>query len=491
MYAISAGILSGVSSPNIIHTNIVIGKLLSGLFLFSKKINWYTLYLQTAQLLSFLGIYFVFLNSKKHTSIFSGLIFFIIFFGFFSLSIVKVQFTTVALFCCFTALFSFQLKTQHANKICSIFFFITLSILIRKESFFILILFSIPFFLLKPKEKTLRSIFFPFICFVYIVSTYINNNNDEYKKQHTYNKFKALDIIAANPIKINKSALHLNKFTVEDIRLIQFWFAGDDAYLSDNKIELLAYKLKSYRNIKEVRIELQKIIIDERYLFLIYALTIIIILLFVKNAYQELILNALVFIFLLIYLGITYRLPHRVIFPIITYLILLNIFNFYKSETTNKVKTSVFLLLLILSLYKFYCTTKLFAIHKENHKIFNESISEINKNPNSLFIGLDGFPLKYMNAWQTADTNFPLHNLILYGWYACTPDYENVLNIQKIKNLTSDLKNKKDVLFLTDSEIFQETYIKVLKQRYGLDCHFETVKEKFKVLHPKRLVFDN
>jgi hypothetical protein len=147
--------------------------------------------------------------------------------------------------------------------------------------------------------------------------------------------------------------------------------------------------------------------------------------------------------------------------------------------------------LLLFSGYKFYCTTKLINIQNQYHQIFNSCLREINAHPENLFIAADGFPLLYMNAWQLPEKNITAHNLILGGWYACSPDYQVLLKLHGIKNLTSDLRKKNNVLFLTNSSVLQEAYIKVLKERYNINCHFEDYTPGFNTLKPKKLVFDN
>ena len=43
IFAISSGFLTGIPSPNLILTNLLIGKLLNQAFILTPKINWYTL----------------------------------------------------------------------------------------------------------------------------------------------------------------------------------------------------------------------------------------------------------------------------------------------------------------------------------------------------------------------------------------------------------------------------------------------------------------
>lgn len=490
MFTICSGILSGTPSPNIVLTNIIIGKVLCGMFLFSKSVNWYTLYLQIAQLLSVLFICRSLIHNKEVSFNTSVLIVLILFLGFFSLSIVKLQFTTVSLFCCVAALTSLQTNSSFLTP----FFFIFLSVLIRKDAFFVFAAFSIPVFICAEKTRNFiitYSTAIVFAVFIFCASAFLNNKDAVYQKEQTYSNIKMLDIIAANPIQLDTFLLQKNHFTVNDITLLQSWFAADNAYLSGIKSVQIAEQLKSNRSPEQMKMELNKFMNDERYLLLVYLLSCCLVFFLSVSHWRTLVLNFLVFTALMLYLTITSRIPHRVTFPLLAYLIFVNIFLLLKSDKKEFVKTGVFLLLLIVSVYKFYCTSKLLTIQRQNHSFFSGCKAEINAHPGNLFIAADDFPLQYMYAWQTPENIFPAHNLILTGWYACTPDYQVLLKSHHLSNLTSDLRDKKNVLFLTNSTDLQNSYIQVMKERYHIRCHFEAQTQGFKMLHPKKLVFEN
>ena len=124
MYAICTGIISGVASPNLILTNILTGRVLCALFEFSNKINWYTLYLEGSLFCCFLFFCLLMIKDKATNFLTSVMLVLILFLGFFSLSMVKLQFTTVALFCAFAALFSLKMEIKSGRKLCLIFFFL-------------------------------------------------------------------------------------------------------------------------------------------------------------------------------------------------------------------------------------------------------------------------------------------------------------------------------------------------------------------------------
>jgi len=494
MFAISSGLFSTIESPNLILTNIFIGKTLNRLFLFNKNINWYTLYLQTIQLFCFIAIAFLFIKKNSLSLLSSIGIILFFFLGFFSLCIVKLQFTTVALLCCFTALFYIQsdLKTSYKSFIILVFY--AISILIRKDSFYVFMLFCIPIFISKIKDRNeiirIVSVLIVAIC-IFFAGIVLNNNNSVYKEQQTYSHVNAIDIIAGKTIKINNAIIEKNNFSKNDITLIQSWFMADDVYLKGDKLEQVALLLKANRNITETQQELKKFVQDERYLLLLYLISFVFVFVFNRKSISIVCLNFIVFVFVLMLLTITSRIPHRITFPIITYLILLNVWLFFENVEKRKIKFGAIILLVSLSVYKFYCTSKLIHIHHENHKIFDAYKNEVNAHPNNLFIALDGFPMQFMNAWQSPENIFPAHNIIPTGWYACSPDYQSLLRLHGLKNLTSDIKTRSEVLFLTNNNALQSAYINVMKERYNVVCHFEKAENGFVFLHPKKLIIDN
>jgi len=493
MYLISSGLLSGDRSPYLLLTNSIIGSILQTLFSISNSINWYTLYLELVLLFSFFTVCLLFINYLKTTMLIKGIILAFLFLGFYAVSFVFLQFTTVALFSAITSLFILQFEKRLLLRTIGSLLFVGLAVLIRKETIYIFLLFSIPIFF---RNISSRKSFFLLLfnllvaTFVFLMLEWSNNRQQIFQEQKTYKNIKALDYVAASPVALKSTILKKYNYTEDDIILMQSWFPADHSYQAGHEIYTLAKSLRKVRNLAEVKAEVYKFTKDERYVLFVYLLTLLSILLFVRRHYKNVLLHLLLFLSLFFYLVLTYRIPHRITFPVLSYLIFQNIFLLSECTVSDKFKIVLTGIFLLLSGYKFYCTTELIALHKHYHSVYDASRNEINKHPEYLFLAADGFPLQYMNAWQKSTDNFPAHNLILTGWYTCTPDYQRMLSIHHLKNLTSDLKNKKNILVLTDSKQLQDAYVSVMKQRYNITCHFEEQKTGFTVLRPKKLVVE-
>lgn len=495
MYFISSGVLSGLPSPNIAQTNLILGLILKEIFSFSDEINWYTVYLQLIQCASLLTIYFLLIYNKGINLLLSSLVLIFLLLGFSVLCIVKLQYTIVALLSCTTALCCLYSELPGRKKYLLASFFIIAMILIRKDSFYIFIGFNIPFLLIKFIKREYDKLYLLTLAITVVLFyglSFINDNDVAYQKIQMYRYFKALDDAGDKPVKYTSADLKEYGFTEDDMTLIKARYPASEDYASGLNIIRLSKKIKDKRSFEEMSLEFKKFIADERYIILVYLLSVFSILFFFPKSYLIVLVNAIIIVVFFVYLAATIRIPHRVTFPILIYVSILNLYFFAKSEIRYKNKLLILFLFATLGVYKFYCTCKLINMHKENHTIFSLCRNEINKHPDYLFISIhDGFPIEYMNAWQQPKNLFPKNNLIMTGWNVWAPDFKNVLHRHHLNNITSDLKNKKNVYFLTDSESYQQAFVNVMKQRYNLICHFEKAQEDFKVLRPKKLIFDN
>ena len=493
MLAINSGMLTGIASPYSFYSNIIIGKWIACFFQFLPTFNWYSFYLEIVLLLVFMVLSWYVLLIHKITPIKAFFVLLILFFGFFSRAIITPQFTTIALFCSIAALFLYTLPTRARFRFTAIVSLMTVAILIRSDAFYIFALFSSTLLFRFRKSPLFRRLYWSSllaVSLVFIITQTLNRQVRIYKHQHTFYNAAAIDIIAARPIKIEDDVLAQHHFSKSDIQLIQSWMIVDDAYLSGKKIEGLALQLKSTRKSDAVVSEIKKFIYDERYLLLLYTVTVVAVVWVSRKLLIVSIINVLLAVGLFGYLIIAYRLPHRITFPILSYLILSNLFLVIKSEAKPNIKTAILTVLLLLSGYKSYCTLQMAPLHAARQQNYISCIKEINTHPNDLFIGADAFPLEAMDAKTSPANSIPAHNLFLTGWYACMPDYQTMLERYRLKNLSSDLQHVSSVYFITENKAMMQSYVEVMKYRHHLQCHFEPATE-FKVLKAQKLIMGN
>lgn len=495
MFFINAGIQSGIPSSTILFINTIIGFFLKTLFNYSAAINWYYLFLQFVQFISILTICYFIIRHKNVRVLDAVFLMLFMLFGVFALSVVKIQFTTVSLLACSAALISLQNKQikKYFPALC--IFFVTLSILIRKDSFYIFIFFVTPIlvfnFLNKKTTHYYISVLF-FSVVLFIVLNTINDFHPSYQRAETYKYLTAIDDIVDKPTSYNSKTLEEFNLTEADIVLMKARFPGHKPYNIGKTVFPVTKKIKSTRTFAQLKTEFIKFVKDERYILFIYLLSLLVVLVTVPKYRYLALLNASALFALIFYLALSIRIPHRVTFPVIIYVSIVNIILFVKFYKNRYYKTLIICVFFLIGCVKFYFTSKLFIIQQTNHQLFISYQKEIDIHPDVLFISLyDGFPVQYMNALTAPDQLNQKGNLILTGWNIWSPDFNLVLRRHQLQNLFVDLKGKKQVLFLTDMEDFMNAYVSVMKSRYNLNCHFERVFEGYKILKPKRLVFDN
>lgn len=493
MLAINSGMLSGTPSANIILSNIFTGKILVMLFTAAGAINWYTVYIELALsccFMLFAGIIIFHKNATPKMALYWMLFLFL---GFFSWAIVKPQFTTVAILFTAASLSVYASNWPPKYKAAGVICLMSLALLIRKDAGPIFVLFSIPVFVRYRKVTSFRWVYglsFTAVTIVFVCLQWVNNTNKTYLEQQTYRNVHALDIIAASPIKADSACLAANQFSMQDILLLQSWLTADSTYLSGKKIEQLAIALRTHRDATSFLYESRKFIADERYLILLYILSFISVVILVRSQRVFSGLNFLMALLLFSYLLFSLRLPHRVSFPVLTYLILSNVLLLLESDISPTKKTGILSVLLVLSAYKFYCVVQLGPLHTTYQHYYAACRTEINQHPDALFIGAEAFPLESMDAWESPVATVPAHNLILAGWYPCSPDFKTIMSAHRLTNLSIDLRRKKEVFFVTENKVLQQAYVAMMQERYNIKCHFEPTSG-FRYLKAKRLVFDN
>lgn len=491
MFMMSAGVLSNMPTAEIIHINFSIGYLIKSLFELFPSFNWYTLTLELIQIFALLGIFYVFINNNRNSIYYKIAIVFFLFCGFSVLCVVKIQFTVVSLTCAIGALLLLQSEVADNRKYYLTFLFILLSYLVRKDGCYIFSAFYVPIIIIKLINKqTIKKdiLFFVVSILLFNLLIYINNQtNREMHKQQV-----ALDILADRPVNFDTATIHKYGFTADDLLMMYYRYPATQQYDNGTAVVNLATALKRNRNLNEV-IGLLKIFVnDEQYILTLYILSIVLVFLFVKQKRLFAVLNLFFCATLIMYLAFTARIPHRVTFPILLYVFLANLYFLLYSTISKSIKNIILLFFVLIGFYKLYCTFKMYPLQKEYHQTFTTYKNIIDHNPDKLFInGIDGIELPYLDAWQRPDILFPEKNILFAGWNMHTKDFKQVLKFHHLKNLTTDLKDKDNIYFITNSTEFQQAFIVVMKHRYGIKCHFEVVSFGKNELPTKKLIFDN
>jgi hypothetical protein len=386
------------------------------------------------------------------------------------------------------------MESEHLNKnrLALSVILIALAILIRKEVFYVFILFLIPVLFRNygDKKKLRKLSVVPFFAVLIFFSSAVVDASTQ--TTASANSLKAMDNIAAKPVRIKTNLLNEYSFTQDDIALVSNWFLADNGLQQSERLFQFSRIISSYRNPSEFLLELKRFLAAERYALSMYIFTILLLLFAAKRNRYVALLNFFLVLLFFAALILFSRLPHRLTFPVLGYLTLLNLFYMLKSPEATRYLMAGLMFPAVMSMYKMYCVVKIIPTHKEYHVTFEQHHKELSAHPDKLFIALNnGFPVQYLNAWSSPDKLFSSKNIIFTGWYMCSSDYINVLQKHHLLNLTSDLRYRDDIYFLSPSTEFQQAYLNVLKQRFGLTARFEEVSEGFDYLKPQRLNFQD
>jgi hypothetical protein len=94
MAQIASGVTTGTPSPELVFSNVAIGHVLAGLYRWTDRVNWYTLYLLAVHFASMSGLLYLFLRFRY--SRLAVLVFFILFVQFEAALLLRLQFTSTA-----------------------------------------------------------------------------------------------------------------------------------------------------------------------------------------------------------------------------------------------------------------------------------------------------------------------------------------------------------------------------------------------------------
>ncbi|MBK9329859.1 MAG: hypothetical protein IPM95_11290 [Sphingobacteriales bacterium] len=493
MQFIVSGTLTGTPDSNIIFQHTLIGMMLRFLYTLAPNINWYVFFLISIHFLS-AGMIITGLFCRKNTQhrhLLLWALFFIFLFGYYALYLVAIQYTTTSFLIGIAALTLLSSELQLSKKL----FFVTVGflfcMLIREQVFYLILVFSIPvlFQHWTSKERNPLLITLGISVLMFFILSHINKSHSAYLQSNYSRYISASEIIINRPLNITSQALEKYHLTIDDILLIQNWYGADVHYNTPDLFNF-AEETLTVRPFDEALPLFKSFIRDERYMLAMYLLSLAAALLFCVQEKKWAILNFILFSVVFIYLLYNMRIPRRVVSPLLFYISWFNLMLLLRSTAPSPLRTTVLTLLVLLSGYKFYCVYHLNLKNKTNAIRFEALTAEINRNPSSLFI-IQSLPLELMKVNFHNQDIFTQNNILFTGWYINTPNYLQLLKQHQLTNLTSGIKGRKDILFLTNSNAFEAAFIRVMQQRYASKCHFEDAKAGFTFLHPRKLVFDN
>lgn len=497
---------SNTPTEHIFFTNIIIGFILLKLYQYLPFYPWYGFYTFGVLFVSFASLFYAFLTYRYSKT---RIIYFLLYFVLFGLWLIRMpQFTTNAfmigmsgIFLFYTNLFKKNKLSFKINFILSVFL-ITVSSLIRLESFFLVIILSFPFLIVTIfkscswKQTAGRIILFSILIFTIVVACHLLDKNAYLKDNsliYVLEKNKlSTEIIDNNRVmeysQRTKYIFDNVGWSINDFILLRNWFNIDNQIFSLEKKKKV---LSEFENISTKRTFVYfELMFKDKYFYGAILLILFFIIQIDKRNKNMLsiFVSIIISLCIIIYLGYFVRLPERVYIPILsflTFLPLLFIENDFKIElfarSSEKIKLVFVILFISLSMFIHY---KFNAVRKHDSIMFKEYISQLQHSRNSFYlVWIESFPLHLLSVFDNLNN---LSGLRMLSTYSDFNDREGRI-ISKEFNVTNfrelvEGKRISHIGNITDMAIFS----RYLKEHYNMDVAF-----RIRSRNPFYLVFEH
>lgn len=508
MLLYSSGALINEPSQFLIFIHYFLGLFLKYLYTASDVISWYTLLLYLAHFAgTWVVIYFIYKHSASF--LFATVISLLFFFGIDLLLLLKIQFTSTAIKSACVGLFLFfqSIYTKESKirikEILLIAGFLLVSLLVRKDGLYSVLLLSLPilglhFFL----HRRVEIIFFYAIIGLSLVAAnqlhtrhyYLNNGQDR-----LFELVEGQGVLMNDPLHVTDETLATVNWTQNDFKLMhEEWFFVDPNKYNAESFATLSQLVYAPHNLGDAI----KSFIHGLYIFkrsMVFGCFILLPLLFFGNSRSRLylLISMVSMGGIFFYLAMFRRMNERVLLPLLMTVIIVNLFIFLWEKREGillqlKVRSEKFILLiLLLSLgfsyhfYALYITNRKNIEIRENFKLAYEDLNDLNKY--LVVIPGGNFPFEGIPLLKNPNKlNFS--NMIITSWMAHTPEYNKVLRHHQLYDIITDLYLRDDIILLGIDANILETYV---WENYGVRTKLiplsDLNQQKFRVLNPLQL----
>ncbi len=458
----------------------ILGYFLSFLYYLNSNIAWYGWFLYFIHFLSLYIIIISFLKNKfRQVYIFLSL--YLLFYLDF---IIRVSYNNASIMFGISVFIYvlMNIKDLSNRKIILIGLLFTISYLIRQESIYFVVCFSLPaFYFVKEHYKKLFYFIFPIIM---IISAHrITDNFAFSKEQKEFNEFNRIrgEFHEYKISMLNLNNQHIfdsNNWTSNDYLLLCTWFFIDEyKYNIETLTNIFIYSVPVLPDGNYIKKVIDTFELNIKYLFLSF---ILILFYSTINIKKSLLLLLYFFYSILgiIALIIFFRFPERIAIPVfmIIFLVLFYSITLFGIKERNINKIILILLLVPVISYRIYELSKLIPIYSSLIKQYNNNyINKLNKDYANSILILPirpdiAMPMEFINPLKNNQNKF---HIIPSGWQTYSPSFYNSLkkyfNVNKAYNIFPLMVSKNTYLLIPDKwaqfisiylkETFQGKYI--------------------------------
>lgn len=477
----------------IFFSNIIIGSILKKIYQTVPTYPWYGFYTFFILFISFVALLYSLLNHKYSKT---RIGYFFLYFILFGLWLIRMpQFTTNAFLVGMSGIFLLlsginKGKTTVLSNIILVasILFLTLSSLIRMDSFYLVIVLSLPLILTEiikndSKKQIIKKIFVFFIFLCIIIGMCNAYNNASYFKDDSWVYLSKKQKLRVDIIDNNKVTEYSSRtkhifdkvgWSLNDFILLKDWFAADDHVFSMAKME------KILTDFKYVPAQKPTIFFESMYQDKYFYGAIVLMIFFVLQVKKEkkniiqITLSVLLSISIIIYLGYYVRLPQRIYMSVLAFLSFLMLFFTDKNIELPSIKKS--------EKFKFLFLVLFIMVFLFVHSMFNTVRERQNIMFKSYIAQLHAFKGHILLVWSES---LPLELIAIFDRL---DDFSGI----RMFNIASDLKEPKGMkiaeefnvktfeeligkenLFHIGNMTYMALYARYLKEHYNMDVAFK------------------
>ncbi|MFI5171005.1 MAG: hypothetical protein ACHQFW_01365 [Chitinophagales bacterium] len=485
MSYVMAGSFTGTGSEHVLFMNFMTTLLLKNLFTLAPAYNWYAGFFLIVHFLALIQISFI--MSKRNNTLAMFIIFFALIFVMQGSLILKLQFTSTAFVAGIAGLLS--LLNYLTNKLHWKYLFIPmgffiLSGIIRFECFIAIIIIGVPISTyIIYHQKLLKNVLPVFIILI-IPCTLEISNTIYYNK--TPETASALDCVkhsqkfVNHPYLVDEGILEQAGLSNNDYALSMAYFRADEKVFSCHNFSLLdEIASKDINYIKPFPILYHYVFTT--LLFPLYFIIVVFFLILGERKKRFLIIFLFLFNLLLFYLLTVYfKLPLRVYHPFIYAFCMIICFIMFPSinAAAKKVKyiaIPCFTLIAIIIFMQLSINKNISNAAAKIQQEQNDAIAHVNAHPEILFMNVGNTDPFHKPAIFAKLPQFLHHNYFDGATFQDMPAFKQLLEINSLNNLTSDIRNK-EVVFISNDTPFYDAYKIFMGEHYNIQVSFEEYK---------------
>jgi len=489
----------------IVESNIIIGSILKKLYEAMPVFPWYGIYTFFILYISFVTLLYSLLNYKYSKA---RIVYFLIYFIFFGVFFIRMpQFTTNAFMLGMSGMFLllanlYDKKPLSYRIIIISILLLSLSSLIRINSFFLVVVLSLPVIVIgivkrNFDKQVIGEIIISGILLSLIVFAFQAYNKSFYLKDdkwaYVLEKGK-LRVELVDNNKVNSYSFQTRHvfdkvgWGVNDFLLMKKWFSADDKVFSKDKMEEIMSGIKD--------MPAERPMIYFRYMFrdIYFYGTILLMIFYIiqinekKKNSLEIIIPIFISLSIIFYLGYYVRLPDRVYISIFSFLSFLTLFftdNDNIGQSVKKIRNKLkFLFIFLFISYFIFLHYKGSTLQKKGNFLLKYYIAQLHPTKDRIFlVWADSLLLELISVFDNLD-DFSEFRMLTTCHRFNDPIGMEILKDFDVKTF-GDLIGKNNLYHIGNLE-YMALYSQYLKEHYNLDVAF-----KINMVNPIFMVYQH